>query len=82
MGWSGLTNGYLLQQAEQNFDVFLTSDSNLTFQNLAKFDLAIILLEAKSTRLRDTAPLRPEVLRALRTIQPREVVRIGPAKEV
>jgi hypothetical protein len=51
-------NGYLLQQAEQNFDVFLTSDSNLTFQqNLAKFDLAIILLEAKSTRLRDTAPL-------------------------
>jgi predicted nuclease of predicted toxin-antitoxin system len=82
MGWSGLTNGYLLQQAEQNFDVFLTSDSNLTFQNLAKFDLAIILLEAKSTRLRDTAPLMPEVLRALRTIQPREVVRIGPAKEV
>jgi hypothetical protein len=24
MGWNGLTNGYLLQRAEQYFDVFLT----------------------------------------------------------
>lgn len=53
MGWSGLTNGDLLQHAEQNFDVFLTSDSNLMFQQtLAKFDLAVIVLEARSTRLR------------------------------
>jgi hypothetical protein len=32
MGWSGLTNGDLLRQAEGEFDVFLTADGNLTFQ--------------------------------------------------
>jgi hypothetical protein len=83
MGWNGLTNGYLLQRAEQYFDVFLTSDSNLIFQqNLARFDLAVIVLEARSTKLRDTAPLVPAVLRALMTIQTGEVVLIGPADEL
>jgi hypothetical protein len=82
MGWSGLKNGYLLQQAEHAFDVFLTSDSNLMFQkNFAKFDLAVIVLEAASTRLKDTAPLMPLVERALITIQSGEVVRIGPVEE-
>jgi len=32
MGWSGLTNGALLEKAAQEFDVFLTGDRNLTFQ--------------------------------------------------
>jgi len=32
MGWGGLTNGALLEKAEQEFDVFLTGDRNLTFQ--------------------------------------------------
>jgi hypothetical protein len=83
MGWSGLTNGYLLQRAEQYFDVFLTSDSNLIFQqNLARFDLAVIVLEPRSTRLRDTGPLMPEVLRILITIQSGEVVLIGPVDEL
>ena len=83
MGWSGLTNGYLLEQAEQLFDVFLTGDSNLIFQqNLARYDLGVIVLEARSTRLRDTAPLMPEVLWALMTIQSGEVVLIGPPDEL
>jgi hypothetical protein len=77
MGWSGLTNGRLLKLAERQFDVFITADSNLTFQqNPAKFDLAVIVLEAQSTRLSDTMPLISPVLTALATIQAREVVRI------
>ena len=32
MGWSGLTNGELLKKAAEDFDVFLTADSNLSFQ--------------------------------------------------
>lgn len=74
-GWSGLTNGKLLQHAEREFDVFLTGDRNLTFQqNLAKFDLAVIVLEAKSTRLSDTLPLMSQVRVTLTTIKPKEVV--------
>lgn len=81
MGWSGLTNGGLLQRAELEFDVFLTSDRNLAFQqNLSKFDLAIIVFEAQSTRLLDTLPLMSQVLDILMTIQARDMVRVGREK--
>jgi predicted nuclease of predicted toxin-antitoxin system len=76
-GWKGMTNGKLLQKAEREFDVFLTADSNLTTQqNLATFDLAVIVLEARSTRLSDTLPLMTQVLAALTNIQAKQVVRI------
>lgn len=78
MGWSGLTNGKLLQRAQQEFDVFLTGDRNLASQqNLKSFDLAVIVLQAQSTRLSDTVPLMPRVMAALTTIRSRELVRIA-----
>ena len=79
MGWSGLRNGDLLKKAEDEFEVFLTADSNLTFQqNLSKFDLAVIVLEPQSTRMVDTLPLMSQVLEVLETIKPKVVVRIRP----
>ena len=81
MGWSGLTNGQLLRKAADEFDVFVTADRNLSFQqNLASFDLAVIVLEPHSTRLVDTMPLMRQVASGLETIRPTEVVRIGPTK--
>lgn len=75
MGWSGLTNDNLLREAEQQFDVFLTSDRNLVFQqNLPRFNLAIIVLKTQSTRLLDTVPLMSQVLVALTTIKMKQVV--------
>ena len=80
MGWGGLTNGTLLQKAQEEFDVFLTGDTNLTFQqNLTKFRIAVIVLRARRTRLLDTAKLMPQVLKILTTIQPGQVVRINPS---
>lgn len=80
MGWSGFTNGDPLKKAEGEFDVFLTADSNLTFQqNLSNFDLVVIVLEPRSTRLVDTLPLMPQVLEALESIKPKTVARIRPA---
>ena len=79
MGWSGFTNGDLLRKAQDEFDVFLTADSNLTFQqNLANFDLAVIVLQPRSTRLLDTVALMPQVLAVLKTIRPKNVVRVRP----
>jgi predicted nuclease of predicted toxin-antitoxin system len=44
-GWSGLKNGELLKLAQANFDVFLTMDQNLSFQqNLKRFDIGIVLM--------------------------------------
>jgi hypothetical protein len=43
MGWGGLTNNMLLEKAQDEFDVFLTGDTNLRFQqNLTTFNIAII----------------------------------------
>jgi predicted nuclease of predicted toxin-antitoxin system len=43
-GWSDCKNGDLLHRAEQSFDVFLTADQNLRYQqNLTNRNLAIIV---------------------------------------
>ncbi len=45
MGWRGVTNGALLRQAEDQFDVFITTDKNLRYQqNLTGKQLAIVQL--------------------------------------
>lgn len=44
-GWGGIKNGDLLQRAEAEFDLFITSDQNLRYQqNLAKREIAILEL--------------------------------------
>jgi predicted nuclease of predicted toxin-antitoxin system len=77
-GWSGTKNGELLGLAENEFDVFLTVDRNLTYQqNLTNVNLAIVVLVAGSNRLESLMPLMPEVRLVLETIQAGNVVRIG-----
>jgi predicted nuclease of predicted toxin-antitoxin system len=45
VGWAGITNGALLQLAENQFDVLVTSDQNLKYQpNLTGRQLAILQL--------------------------------------
>jgi len=69
MGWAGVKNGALLALAEQDFDVFITVDRNLAFQqNLPKFNLAVLVLHATSNRLADLKPLAPKILSTLPTL--------------
>ncbi len=71
MGWSGLSNGELLSRAQSEFDVFLTTDRNLSFQqNLSLFALAIAVMHAPTNRLDELIPLIPALLEALPTMQP------------
>lgn len=71
IGWAGLKNGELLAEADSRFDVLLTMDTNMSHQqNLAKFRIAIIALNAPSNRLADTRPLMPQVLAILQTVGP------------
>ncbi|WP_260441805.1 hypothetical protein [Microcystis aeruginosa] len=69
MGWTGIKNGQLLGLASQEFDIFITVDKNLPFeQNLPQFNLAIIILQSQSNRLADLKPLVPKVLEVLATV--------------
>jgi len=75
MGWQGLKNGRLLALAEKEFEVLVTTDRNLSFQqHLPKFDIAVIVLEARSNRLADLLPLAPKLLTLLPGVK-RGVVR-------
>ena len=66
MGWSGIKNGKLLALAATKFDVFLTSDKNIEFQqNLADLPRAILVVVARSNRMQDMEPLVPKIRKAL-----------------
>lgn len=78
MGWSALKNGELLVLASASFDVFVTVDRNLSFQqNLANLPVAVIVLRAKSNRLASLMPLVPELLETLNSIEPSSLVVVG-----
>jgi len=77
-GLAGTGNGELLRRAEQWYDVFLTVDRNLEYQQeLSGFQIAVIVLVAKSNQYGDLKPLMASVINTLQVIQPGEVVRIA-----
>jgi hypothetical protein len=78
MGWSTIQNGALLALASQHFDVFVTVDRNLSFQqNLNSFSISVIVIEAKTNRLADLRPLIPKLLAAIETARPGTAKFIG-----
>jgi len=78
VGWSSVENGELLRRAAGQFDVFVTADQNLQFQqNLGALPLTGITLVARTNKLEELRPLVPELLKRLATLQGRTFVRIG-----
>ena len=78
MGWSGTRNGALLRLAAAKFDIFLTVDQGILYQqDLSGLDLAPAVVKATSNDINDLRPRMREVLRVLETIQPGQVVHVG-----
>jgi hypothetical protein len=73
-GWQGLKNGVLLGKAASEFDVFITADQNLRYQqNLAGFEIGVVVLAAISNRLDDLLPLLGAAAEACHQVRPGEV---------
>jgi hypothetical protein len=78
MGWASKRNGELLRLAEPEFDVFLTVDRKLPQQqNLAMFNIAVVVLASPSNRLKDLRPLMTAVLESLPKAKPGEAMLVG-----
>lgn len=78
MGWSTARNGELLALAEKHFDVFVTVDRNLSFQqNVPAFAIAVIVLRAKSNRLSELRALVPDLLASIPTAKRGTVTYVG-----
>jgi hypothetical protein len=66
MSWASKRNGELLALAIGHFDLFLTADRNLSYQqDLSGFDIGIVVLVARSDRLEDLRALVPRLLEVL-----------------
>ena len=70
-GWGGIKNGSLLQLAEKEFDLFVTSDQNLRYQqNLAGRKISI--LELSTNKLRRIEAAADALRAAVEAIKPGE----------
>ena len=74
-GWKGLKNGRLLALANQNFDVFVTADRSLQYeQNLSGFEIAILQVSTNHVgRLQQAQGL---IQSSLEQIRPGQVLRV------
>jgi hypothetical protein len=78
MGWTSITNGELLALASRHFDIFLTVDRNLSFQqNLSETSIAVVILRAQTNRLVDLRRLVPDLLKAIDTARPGTPIFVG-----
>ena len=78
-GWSGLENGALLRRAAADgFSVFLTADQGIEFQqNLSGLEVGVVVLAARSNRMKHLQPLVVAVIDALEKVKKGEVLRVG-----
>jgi hypothetical protein len=78
MGWAGKKNGELLRlMTQESFDVLLTTDQNLRYQqNLKQAGVAVIVMVAPSNHLPDLVTLIPNVCKVLAKILPGEVAEV------
>lgn len=62
MGWATIKNGELMRLAEEAFDVFITVDRNLSYQqNLPRYNLAVIVIRSISNRYADLQAFAPSI---------------------
>ncbi len=70
-----MKNGQLLRVAENQFDVWLTADRHVEYQqNLSCFNIAVIVLVAPHNKLEALRPMIPQLQEVLQVIQPHQIV--------
>lgn len=78
LGWKGKKNGALLRIAQNEFDAFITMDKGIPHQqNLRNLKMGIVLLEARSNRYEDLAPLMNQVNVVLKTLKNGQIARVS-----
>jgi predicted nuclease of predicted toxin-antitoxin system len=79
-GYGAKKNGELLSLMEGQWDVLLTNDRNIKYQqNMSGRNVSILVLFAKSNRIKDLLPLMSAYAQALLSIQPGSVVEVRPS---
>jgi Domain of unknown function (DUF5615) len=70
-GWASVKNGELLRRASESFDVLVTADQRLQYQqNIPRFHIGVVVIEAVDTRLPSLQRLLPELRSAILSVIP------------
>jgi predicted nuclease of predicted toxin-antitoxin system len=79
-GWTSYKNGELLRRAQERFDVLLTADRSMQFQQ--KIDtctLGVVVIVTTSLRFRAIATAVRQLTDAIETVRPGAVIRVNVA---
>jgi hypothetical protein len=77
-GWAGLKNGEVLRRAASDFDVFVTMDGNIEFQqHIDALSFGVVLVRAQSNRMLHLRPLVAALLEAITVAKPGRLQRVG-----
>jgi hypothetical protein len=78
MGWAGIKNGSLLRLAEKEFDVLVTVDRNLSYQqDVSGFDIALVVMKVVSNRAVDLEPLGPKIIALIDSLESGKIVLVS-----
>jgi hypothetical protein len=77
-GWASVKNGKLLALAAGEFDVLLTADKGMEYQqNLATLPVSVLIVLARSNRMHDLAAAIPAILSALSELPPNSLRKVA-----
>ena len=77
-GWASIKNGKLLALAAGEFDVLLTADQGMEYQqNLLTLPVSILIVLARSNRIGDLSAAVPAILSALVELPPRTLRKVA-----
>jgi predicted nuclease of predicted toxin-antitoxin system len=77
MGWNELTDGTLLALAAKSFDVLLTIDKGLEFQqNFQNLSLVLIVVAVRKNQMPYYQALQQQLLAAIENLSPGQIIHV------
>lgn len=77
-GWSSFRNGELIKRAAGEFDVLVTIDQRMRYQqNVARLPIGIVVIEVRDARIVFLRALLPELRAAIAEVTVGEVRAVG-----
>lgn len=74
-GFASLHNGQLLSRASATFDVLVTADQRLQYQqNVPRFDIGVVVISARDVRLPSLRTILPELRDAIERVEAGHVI--------
>jgi len=76
-GWGSFRNGKLLRQAEGTFDVLLTADRRMEYQQkLASFQMGVVVIDTHSLQLGILERALNDIRAALNRVEPGQIIHV------